>query len=297
MRFVIQWSVIAVLVILVLQYLYIQWQQIDLVFTPKNWFMLGIAQLIYIIGMGLLPFNSWRLQKWFGYNQSVTTMWRSFYLAQFVKYLPGGIWSIPGRAVMYHQNGVRANDSGVLVILEILGMMVGSSIVGLFSLSIFLPILFDNIVTILTVGMVGFIALVLGLFFTRSRWYPATQHISLGRSLAVCGLYALNWVILGLGFVFIALAFDLQIGSLETVQIIGVHAVAWVVGFLVIFAPGGVGVRDIILAVGLASFLPAPSPVIISLLARIAWTIAEVAGFFILIPLMKRYTEAQEVLS
>lgn len=287
LRFVLQWGFTFALAAFLLRYLQSQWAQLETESLTPNWPMLGLSLLIYCVGMALLPYNSWRMQRWFGYSLSAYTMWRSFYIAQFVKYLPGGFWSIPGRAVMYHRSGIPAVESGTLVILEIFGMIIGSSIVALLSLPVFLPLLVDHLLVAALLFTAGTVGLAVLLYLTRRRWYPAISRVPPVPFLYACGIYAVNWIVLGVAFVLVAPGLNLPIQMDNAIQIVGIHAVAWVIGFVVIITPGGIGVREAVLTVGLAPFFPMPFPVIISLVARIGWTLAEILGYLIIVPLFK----------
>jgi uncharacterized membrane protein YbhN (UPF0104 family) len=54
-----------------------------------------------------------------------------------------------------------------------------------------------------------------------------------------------------------------------------VFALAWTVGFVVFFAPAGLGVRESVLSLLLSTFLPVSQAVSIALLSRIAWVVVE----------------------
>ncbi len=281
-KFILQWGVIAILCGFVLRYLHTQWSQLDVTLTPDDWLRLAAAQGLFIVGMGLLPLNSWLMQRWFGYVLAPVTMWHSFYVAQLAKYLPGGIWSIPGRALLYRRGGIPSLESGTLVALEMLGMIAGAGTVGLLSLPVFLPLVAPHLGWVAAAGLTAVVAAGVGIYALRMRLKPAAdalRRIRPAALLAVCAVYGLNWVVLGLAFAVIPSALHQPLDAASVLQVIGVHAVAWVVGFVVIFAPGGIGVRDGLLTVGLIPFLPMPLPVMVSLMARIAWTLAEVTGF------------------
>jgi hypothetical protein len=279
LKFIFQWTIIAAFAVFAVRYLYTQWQQLDLTETPVNWPTLAAAQLLYCIGMGMLPLGSWFMQRWFGYELTPLQIWRSFYMAQLSKYMPGGIWSIVGRVVLFRRNGVSPMDSTALMMLEIIGLVIGSCVVGLLSLPVFWPLLAGTDVPAALLLALGFFASLGIVYLTRSRWMPAFRGVQLLPFIGVCAIYAVNWLILGFAFMMIAAAFNLTLGVGDIAVIIGVHAVAWLIGFLVVFAPGGIGVRDTILAIGLIAFAPMPFPVLISLVARIAWTLAEFFDF------------------
>jgi uncharacterized membrane protein YbhN (UPF0104 family) len=55
-----------------------------------------------------------------------------------------------------------------------------------------------------------------------------------------------------------------------------VFALAWVAGFLVVVAPAGAGVREAVLVVGFAAFLPAGQLLTMAVLSRVLLILADV---------------------
>jgi len=64
-------------------------------------------------------------------------------------------------------------------------------------------------------------------------------------------------------------------------ELAGLYMGTWVVGFLVFFTPGGIGVRDVLIGLGISIILGDPLPTIIAILARITWTIAEISNLLL----------------
>jgi uncharacterized membrane protein YbhN (UPF0104 family) len=61
--------------------------------------------------------------------------------------------------------------------------------------------------------------------------------------------------------------------------LIGINAIAWIVGFLSLPVPGGLGVREGVLVTLLQVFVPLPVSIIAALLARV-WAILGMVVFF-----------------
>ncbi len=55
----------------------------------------------------------------------------------------------------------------------------------------------------------------------------------------------------------------------------GLYALAWCAGFLAFVAPAGAGVREAVLVVGLAPFVPAGGALVVALLSRVVATLAD----------------------
>lgn len=274
------------LLVLAILYVQSQWSQIDPELIARNWPLLLISLGLFMVGHFLLPLGSWLILRWAQHPLNLLAVWRTFYLSQIAKYLPGSIWSLPGRAFLYQQSKIPALQSGAFVLMEVFYMCCGALIVGLLSLPLILPLLNSPtvIASVLAVGVLGLVLLLVLLKQIKSRWgrlWQIMSHFSLTRTMILIAVYALNWLLLGAAFALLCFTFIPDLGWGGALQMIGLHSLGWLIGFLVIFTPGGIGVRDAILAFGVVGYVAAPLPIMISLLARIAWTIAEIVGILI----------------
>ena len=66
---------------------------------------------------------------------------------------------------------------------------------------------------------------------------------------------------------------------------VGAYALAWILGLLVVFAPAGLGVREIVLVVALAPVVDAGAALVVAVLSRLVMTVADVgwAGLSLLL--------------
>jgi len=98
-----------------------------------------------------------------------------------------------------------------------------------------------------------------------------------------------GWCLLGsaLGFAIRAVAPEPPPPSLDAALAdLGAMALAYVSGFFVLVAPGGLGIREVILQYALSprfepalgSTLAAALAVVVSLVLRLVWTVAELAA-------------------
>ncbi|MCU0476973.1 MAG: hypothetical protein MUC99_12860 [Anaerolineae bacterium] len=200
---------LGVILVFVALYLRAQWLSLDRPLTGQNLLGLGGAALVTGLGMLLLPLGAWVMQRWFGQRVGWLGMWRAFFLAQLAKYLPGGFWSIPGRAILYHRQGIPALESGTLVALEMVGLLAGAGVVGLLGVPVFLPQIVPHWGVAVPVTLGGIALAVLMLALARRRWARLGEALRRIPALAlaqVCLTYALNWVVLGVAFALIPLA-------------------------------------------------------------------------------------------
>lgn len=290
LRWILQIAFIAVLLYFVARYFDSQWSQLDWSRLRVDWGLLAFGLLVYVVGMGLLPLGSWFMQRWMGFHVAALDMWQAFFLAQMVKYLPGGFWSLPGRAVLYHRQGLTAIESSALVLIEVIGLLCGAGIVGLLSLPLLLALVPDTGVIILVAAAGAVIGLIgLRYLLPRLRGFgTALRRLSVRGFGGLVVIYTFNWLVLGAAFGMMTLAVGGEIPVPAFAQIIGLHAVAWALGFVVIFAPGGIGVREAVLTFTLLAFMDAPLPLTASILGRIGWTLAELVIMGIITVIMRR---------
>lgn len=109
---------------------------------------------------------------------------------------------------------------------------------------------------------------------------PARVHPGWPISLGCYMVYALNFVMVGVGLWVVATALSPQpVGAGTLVLLIGAFASSWILGFLAPGAPAGLGVREAVLSLWLGSSFGAPTAVALILMLRIATTLGDLLNF------------------
>ena len=85
------------------------------------------------------------------------------------------------------------------------------------------------------------------------------------------------WLIMGSAFALLAASFT-PVTPQQFAALIATWAAAYVIGYLSMITPSGLGVREGVMILLLAPLFPAPIPTIIALAARLWMVIAEVVG-------------------
>lgn len=214
---------------------------------------------------------------------------RLYNLSQMGKYLPGSIWQFVGRAAAYRSQfdaGYgRIRDSLLTESLWIVGaaFVVGALLSGM-------PLwrfLLDNapeglLVWLVGLGSVG-VVVAIGLFVWRREQLLryAKSAIPTPRAMLV---QAGIWAMLGLSFWILVRACGMQAGLLFS---IGLFAGGYALGFLVPFAPAGLGIRDAVLTVGLLPYAPAGEALAVTVVARLVYLAAELLIVMVQDPLFR----------
>jgi len=199
-------------------------------------------------------------------------------LSSLGKYLPGGIWHFVGRFGVYKMNGLSAKASARSMILEniwLLSSALAAGVIGVFLSR------FDLIANLLNIPdekwlAVSLTIVILALWITAliivhkiMQKYTSRQIPKVAR-VALIGL--LLWTFIGGSFFVMFKDFLFSSAPL----FIGGYAVSWAVGYIAVFAPGGLGIREAVLAFVFSSITSIELIAVYTAMNRIIWVIAEV---------------------
>lgn len=207
---------------------------------------------------------------------------RIFFVSQVAKYLPGSVWNFVAAAEMGADYNISRRRSVTVLLMSILvSVLTGlvlASIAFVFGPSALISTYWWVLLIIPILLMVlyppilnGLVAKALTMLGRDGIGKPFS-----GRAIATAAAWStLSWIVAGfqVWLILTGLGND---PIFETYLLtLGGYALAWVVGFLVFFIPAGVGVREVALGASLAGLVPAGDVVVVVLLSRILFTLAD----------------------
>lgn len=211
---------------------------------------------------------------------------RLFMVANLGRYLPGKVWQIAGLAVLARRRGVPATTATAAAVLGQGIALVAATLVGLGALAGGPP-------RFRSVGLAG--AVIMGVVVLVGLLPPVFRRVAalwfrLARQEAPPGLgsvhavrwllyYTANWALYAFSFWVLAASFG-HAGRILPVA--SAFAAAYVLGYVMIFAPAGVGVREGFLVAFLTPQIGAAPSGVLAVVARIWTTLVELvpAGAF-----------------
>jgi hypothetical protein len=225
---------------------------------------------------------------------------RIYFLANLGRYLPGRIWQVAGMAVLAQRAGIPPAGAIAASALAQLSFL----LTGALYLTALMPVLFG--IGPALAAAAGCAALLGTLFWSAGTGTGARTRQWLGDRLgprgaaaleAVGGVrardagvwligYAVSWILLGVAFIVFAIAFAPETAG-EVRHLAGTMAAGYLSGYLAIFAPAGVGVREGVMGVLLTRIVPAPAALVISVASRVWFTATEVIVLLAL-PFLRR---------
>jgi uncharacterized membrane protein YbhN (UPF0104 family) len=215
-------------------------------FSHLTWSSLVGAEFFAFMSMSYLGWMWGRLLLRRGYKVPRAQLVSWYYTGQLGKYVPGGVWAVVGRAEMAVRGGVPRADAYSVTGLSMFTTYSAAALCAALGslLSWERPI----------VGAALLLALLFGLSVyaiapLRQRLVGLLRKVTSGTNeltapkdmLALTIVQVPAWIMISLSTTITAHAFGAEVGVLH---MFFVSSLSWLIGFLVIGAPGGLGVRE-----------------------------------------------------
>lgn len=230
-----------------------------------------------------------------GINISFRKSLRIWILSTASRYVPGSIWQFIGRVELAQREGIARSKTIASLLLEIFLVLVA----GVFMSLLALPFIKLNQLGIgLWIFLLPFPLLLLhpnianriiDLLARISKKDIRRVDVSFSSSDTISAFpwFAVNFLINGTALFFLVTAL---VGTIEPSWLIaytGFYALSWVLGYVALFAPAGVGVTEVSLAYLLSFSMPFSLASTIALSYRFFLTIAELLVFLFVIKIRK----------
>lgn len=226
-----------------------------------EWAWLGAALVLAICAALVSAFIWVIILRWLGIRARATLA-GVFLQAQLGKYLPGALWQYAGRGALARARGVPLRVVARSLLVEFLASTLAGAAFTFLLLGWW--------------GMLGAAAAVCAarLVGTRVRSEWAMARVSAEATL----LYAVaSWPLIGVSFWMTARAF-VHVSVRDMAVYAGAFAVAWIVGLVAIYAPGGLGVREAVLVALLHGRLGSADALVVAAASRGIFTVADLVG-------------------
>jgi len=257
------------------------WAKVELSPQDVRWGWLALSGLVFMAGY-FVSALVWHLSlAVFETSPGIIKSLEITVLSQLPKYLPGGIWAVVGQIELTGRSGVRRSVAAAAAGLMSAGLVLSGLVFGL-ATAISTSVLARGQLAAAAAVVVAAGVLVHPAVFSRAvklsfrlfrRQAPqmSLKTADTARLLAAAVLY---WPVAGLGLYLMAAALTpLRPGDIPV--FVGAYALSWTIGYVAVFAPGGIGVREGILVLLLSGVTGLPAAVLISLVQRVWLTLIE----------------------
>jgi len=197
----------------------------------------------------------------------------AFLVTQTAKFVPGSVWQAVGRFGAAERLGLPRRVTGASLLVETAGLVgaalvlggstgaVGDTLLDAWEVSAGMATLASACAVV--VGLAGIAA---GGVLARRLFDGTTATPVVVVALWQAGVW-LGW---GLGAAALAVAVDAPAGA-----VVGAFAFSWVCGFVVIGAPAGLGVREVVMSAALAPSMAEADALAVTIGSRAIWIVVQ----------------------
>jgi uncharacterized membrane protein YbhN (UPF0104 family) len=287
---------VAVVLFLVLRQLFASWPAVHTYPWQLRWPYL-LASLVLAQCAYLTLARAWRsILRAIQVRLRLTTAYWIFLISNLGRYLPGKLWQIGAAALFARKLGLSGRDVAASMVVYQLYLIPAGALLVLAGGGF--PAPFDTPAVHWTawigVALLACVALwphvVLQAARPLARWAkiePERWRIELSRRAAVAVQCALGWILLSLAFGLFAMAVTPTAPG-RLVTLAQAFIASYLIGYLALIVPGGIGVREGVITILLAPIL-GPGPAAgLALLSRLWVTVTELIALVPALVLARR---------
>ena len=280
-----KWVFLGLTLVLAAYVVWSSWEGLTQAAHLLTWWVIAGAVLL-TAGYNLSMMLAWRaIVADLGSPLSVRSGISVFSVSQLGKYVPGGVWNIVAAGELGAGHDVPRRRSVAAMATAVLVSLVSGTFIGAVALP-FAPLgdlgawrwllLVAPLLAIMLLPPV--LTRIIALAFKLARREPLEQPLS-WRGLGKAVLWAMSgWLLIGSQVWVLATGLGLEVTAATFALAAGGFALAWVVGFLVVFVPAGAGAREAVLVAVLGSVLANASVVLVALISRVLMTCVDLAA-------------------
>jgi len=276
-----------VIVYYVVQQVWVNWDQVKHFgwqFNPAYLILSFVCALVSLVVFSA----AWaRIISAFGHKLGQLAGFRILNLSNLGRYIPGRIWQVFGMLYLARQKNIPEEQATASFVIYQLFSIPASLLVWVIAVQFEPALLIDRFKIMgpgsaYTAGILGLLGCAVLVFYPqpflrltnalmKKLGRPAAEF-SLDKSVAVQAFlgYFLAWILFGLAF-WLFLLSVLGDSAPSAVLSVGLYNIAYQIGYLALFAPGGLGPRELIIGVLLQPFIGPIAPAL-AIVARI-WSV------------------------
>jgi len=244
------------------------WEQVKGRIWETHWTRVLAASVMFAGFLFVFRAMSWRrILIGFGHRLPIAPATRIWSTSELARYLPGVIWQVVGRVYLVRPYGVSGSVCSASQVLELALFLLANVLLAVSCLIWFGHKTFHGptmnwLVVAMAMIPILFVLVHPKVFYPLANWVmkklgkPAIVNRLRFREL--CGLLLWAWI----GLIWQSLAIWLVVSGPLGLQftkwwvVAGAYSLAWCAGFLAFWAPGGIGVRELIFVTAMELALP-----------------------------------------
>lgn len=258
-----------------------QWHEVHDALARLAWYDVAGAAACAIAGLGCMML-AWRaLLAGLGSPLPLPAAIRVMSIGQLGKYVPGAVWALAAQVELARDYDVprRRSSAASLVAMAV------TLVVALIVAGVMLPLTSARaaghywwVLAVMPLAAACLhprvIKFGLDLVLKVLHRDPLEESVGAAAMARALAWTTLGWLFFGAHAWFLISDFADK-GADTFALALGGFALAWTVGFLIIFSPGGIGAREVALIAVLAPVMPSASALVVALASRVVMTLGD----------------------
>ncbi|MQY07163.1 hypothetical protein ACRB68_52620 [Actinomadura sp. RB68] len=275
-----------------------QWDQ-----TVKAFEQMSVPTLLGSLAAGCAGLWTWMVAwrifvRGMGSPLPLKAAFRIAAISALGKYVPGKVWALVTQIEMSREHDVPRERSFSATMLAVATSMACGLAVAAATLPLTSPAarerywwLFLLAPVLLACLHPRIVTWAINLVLRLARREPLERPVGLGVTLHAIAWTIVAWALFGLHIWLLCVAVGGSGGGLPFMAT-GAYALAFVAGFLVLIAPGGLGAREAAMVLVLTPVLPAGAPAVVAVASRVLLTVADLLGAGVAVAMGRNKTAA-----
>lgn len=250
-----------------------------------GWSTIAILFLIYFVALALAVWAWGNMMNRITTPLPWRTHWYIYTITNVTQRLPGSLWHVAGRTVLYNQRGIARRAVALVSGLQIALIMMSGALVSLFlwpTIANHFDGPWQGVLPLVGGTLLGAVILLHPASWRRVRQISGgegdggdgVQPFSSKDGLVWLLAYGVIWLLGGLNVVFLANAlYPLPLSVWPA--IIAAWVFSSLLGLLIMILPSGLGVTELSLTLLLSFYMPTPLAGLLSIASRFVFTLFE----------------------
>jgi glycosyltransferase 2 family protein len=271
----------AAAIIFMFYYLSQNWNQLQNYHWHFNfWLLLLSMVLLWIALLSTVFIYQLIFSELAGAHLNFLQTFRIINITNIGRYLPGKLWSVVGLIFYTSEYGISKKQTTLAVITNEVAGKASGLILGIcyFFFSDSLKGYLPAMIILLAGCMVVIHPWVLDKIINTGLRILKKETIEIEFGywsiLKFVLIFIISWLLHSLAF-YVLVNSMAPIGSVSLFKFATILPLCWVIGYIILLAPGGLGVREAMLVVMLGEFLPKEVALAIALIQRVWFTVVE----------------------
>lgn len=289
MKHLIGWTVSALALFFIGKIIFDQWETVAANLRHINGELLIYGILSFLSYFFLRSYLWQTILKEHGHKIPLKETAFFWAISEMSRYIPGNIWALVKRSMLFSKNAIEKKDFGSALIIEAQFVLLGASFISLFALDLIAdtfvyPSAFRPLAK-LAVSI--FVILLTGLYIFQSDFLVRFKQKQ-GRSgtylakfssltqLRIALISVLAFFLYGLGYYF-SISSLIFLHPKDIFIFAGFFTFSLLAGYLSFITPAGLGVREGVIVLGLIKYVALPLAAFVAIFTRIILILSELA--------------------